>query len=170
MGIKKVVSIVETSVTDTNTGENKSSHKLTTSLVETEPHYVKLYLDDISTMFNLIQYEYNVLLCLCSIAEYGTGIIALNPYIKKEKIINPLGIKDQTLRNALKNLKDKKLILYVGRGTYRLNPQYIATGSWKDIKALKLSIIYDENGKEIKIEKIKETENKKDHQILEKAE
>lgn len=120
-----------------------------------EGKYIKLYLDDISKIFDLAPFEYNVLFCLFNIAEYGTGILDLSPRVKKLKIIEPLGIKQQTLKNALSKLKAKRLIWSLEeRGAYRLNPNLFFKGETVDNVKLKLSITYDDNGREIEVKQI----------------
>lgn len=141
--------ILEDTVSVQNNKNGKSDKEL-------EGKYIKLYLTDISKIFDLAPFEYNVLFCLFDIAEYGTGILDLSQRVKKHKIIEPLGIKPQTLKNALSKLKAKRLIWALEeRGAYRLNPNLFFKGETIDNVKLKLSITYDENGREIEVKQIK---------------
>lgn len=155
--------IQRNTIVDCSTGEViKDTQEVTkVGQKESEPAFVKLYLNDIAKLYDLAPYEYNILMCLFKIAEYNTGLLELTPHRKRTEIIEPLGIKTQTLKNALTSLKSKGIIFSVERGTYRFNPNVIFKGDWTSNRELRLTITYDEKGREIKLE------SKKDHSEIE---
>ena len=86
--------------------------------------------------------DIKVLSCLCSMAEYNTGIVFLTSE-RKQYICDTMELKYQSVANSLTNLKKSGFITGKG-GTYTINPEYFWRGDLKTreqlLKEGKLSI------------------------------
>jgi len=121
-------------------------------LVESEPPFVKLYLDDIIMLSDLPKSCSDVLFSLIqSSMTYGNKLL-INNHVKKE-IQSQLGYKTtQSVANAISKFVKKDILIRVDTGTYKLNPNLFAMGAWKNIQKLRaewleLKIRYDSSGK-----------------------
>lgn len=160
-GRKKLAS-TETTIEYTKVNGNivNEQTKCTTKLssTETEPRYVKLYLDDISKMEGLSNNQNNILLSILKLTEFRTNEVILNKW-NREKIAKSLNTTDQVVRNAISNLVKKELLLKLATGVYRLNPYVFGAGSWTDIKGLRMIVEYTEQGRNVSIEEVPTSNN-----------
>lgn len=131
--------------------QTKCTTKLSTS--ETEPRYVKLYLDDISKIEGLSNNQNNILLSILKLTEFKTNEVILNKW-NREKIARSLDTTDQVIRNAISHLVKKQLLLKLATGVYRLNPYVFGAGAWTDIKGLRMIVEYTEQGRNISVEEM----------------
>ena len=118
--------------------------------IPSEPPFVKLYVQDIVKLNNLPKGNSGVLYELIKVVDYQNEI-NLNPRIK-QRICSILNIKPSSLNNAISKLLKKNIICRLGRGSYFLNPNLFAKGSWSDIrkmrdKYLNLTITYKDGEK-----------------------
>ncbi|MFD3729830.1 MULTISPECIES: hypothetical protein [Bacteria] len=139
----------ETHAVNNETGEVISSSKETIIQFPAEPEYIKLYLDDINRLYDLP--NNSILYELMKRMDYD-GLINISKY-GKDMICEKLNLKPQTFANYLGKLKDKDIILPVGRGTFMPNPNLFGKGTWKDIynrrktyESIKMNIIYKADG------------------------
>ena len=131
----------------------------TTKIYENEPAYVKMYLRDVVYLNDMPQSYSGILGQLfryCTPAEAidnagdetaGGMIIYLNGEIKKQicKTLKMLGKNNiQQLNNAINKLVKGKVLLHLGRSTYRPNPIFFGRGKWADISELRLNVNYNE--------------------------
>lgn len=131
----------------------------TIRIVEKEPPYMKLYLDDLALLRQLSKMENLILHEIFKITQYNTNRVILNKFYRDE-ISKKLDIKDQTIRNAISKLSKLDLLIKQGTGVYILNPHYFGIGDWSSLKGLRMTIEYTEQGKNISvstIEKEKDT-------------
>jgi hypothetical protein len=131
--------------------------KTNLKLVEKEPAYIKLYLDDLTLLKQLSKMENLILHEIFKITQYNTNIVILNKFYR-ENICNSLDIKDQTVRNAISKFAKLDLLLKEATGVYRLNPFYFATGDWASIKGLRMTIEYTQQGRRVQINSINDSE------------
>lgn len=127
----------------------------TIRIVEKEPPYMKLYLDDLALLRQLSKMENLILHEIFKITQYNTNIVILNKFYRDE-IAKKLEIKDQTIRNAISKLSKLDLLIKQGTGVYILNPNYFGIGDWSSLKGLRMTIEYTEQGKNISVSGIKE--------------
>lgn len=132
-----------------DTGETIEEMTSQATVKEQEPPYIKLYLEHVVMIYKLPKASSDLLLALAQRVTYD-NVIQINKWLKI-RIAEELGIKEQSISNALTKFIKKGVIRRVGGGTYQLNPNIFAKGAWKDIKAmrsswLKLTVTYDENG------------------------
>jgi hypothetical protein len=134
-----------------------------------EPAYIKLYTDDVGSLFGLSASATNVLLCLASMADYESEVVLTRGV--KERIAHKIGSKKNdsgkpslsAVNNAITDMIKAGIISRIGdagSGIYQLNPNLFARGKWRDIyykrKDFKLTITYKNDGTERKREVITE--------------
>lgn len=127
------------------------------STTETEPRYVKLYLDDISKIQGLTNNQNSILLGILQLTSFNTNEVILNKY-NREKIAQNINTTDQVIRNAISNLVKREILFKIATGVYKLNPFLFGSGSWQNIKGLRMTIEYTNDGKKIKLEELDENE------------
>lgn len=131
-------------IIDTQTGEIITTEKNTNAIVEKEPPHVKIYLEDIVRLNSLPPAASKVLNLLIQNMGYNNMVPMLKPF--KQIICNTLDIKMNTLEKVIAELRDKKILHVYARGLYILDPYLFAKGKWENIKNLRMTIDYDENG------------------------
>lgn len=142
---KKVskLSIIET--VNGETGEIVLNETVRESfLIEREPDFVKLYLEDISRLKDVPQGMNKVLFELMKAINYNGIIMAYKPV--KELMANNMGISVNYLNKCIDEFYKKGILIRYARGVYIADPNLFAKGSWKDIQNLRLVIEYNQNG------------------------
>lgn len=154
------------------TGEVKSSK--TVHKVQTEPDYVKLYIDCVFILKGVRKGINPIFLAFLehmsyadSNTKYGGQVIYVNKAMKST-IAENLGLKIDSINKALYELVKNKIFKRVDVGTYQVNPNIVGRGEWKDIKNIRA--FFDFGSKEIIADIVKnEEENMTQNQnILEK--
>ena len=156
-----MMSLIEKNVThyDSITGEITTDKTITEyeQRISNEPPYIKLYTDDLSSLFGLCISTSSVLFCLVSMSSFN-GEIIINKHIK-ERIASRIGAKKtdkglfsiSAVNKALTDLVNVNIIMRVDTGVYQLNPNYFARGKWKDVyqkrQSFKMTITYKDKGK-----------------------
>ena len=125
---------------DNKTGEvtAENTEVIEMGYVDTEPQYIKVYLDCI-LRFKGISSSFNpILLSLCKHMQYAdqNQIVFVNKYIK-EIICSECGVKIKRVEQAIKEFVDSGLLMRKARGVYLVNPYIISRGKWEDIKRLR---------------------------------
>jgi uncharacterized ubiquitin-like protein YukD len=142
---KKKISQVESVETYDENGELISAdNKITSFSYETEPEYIKLYLNDIGKLNGLSPASNKVLLELIKSMSYNNVIPVYMPI--KKMIANKLGITTHSVEKAVKVFYKKGLFIRAARGVYIADPNLFGKGKWTDIKKLRLVVEYDKNG------------------------
>jgi hypothetical protein len=151
------------------TYEKETVDKLTGEIVKTyseaviprEPDYVKLYLESITKLNDIPGWTDPVLNELLRLMNYRNEIV-LNAAIKK-RIAGEIGISTRTIDNALYMLVKKNIIFRDDIGLYRGNPFLFGKGEWRDIRELRMNVIFNNEGKMIRTEVHKgDTDDQKD--------
>ena len=120
--------------------------------IEKEPDYIKLYLQDICKLNDLPKTSSKLLKKLLKYSNYE-NLILLPSYIKKI-IAKELETSIPTIDNSLSKLTKKGILRREGTGVYRLNPHLFGKGSWQDIKKIRLTWEYGEEGRTLLITEI----------------
>jgi hypothetical protein len=136
----------ETTTVVNEHGEVKEESKTRVINFGTEDSYIKLYIKDICYLEGLQGKVSEVMFELCKYVSYGN--IVLLPTGILNKIAKDLGMKKQTLKNYIQDLKRQKVLIAKDIGYFILNPYLFGKGEWKDIvnlrnENLELKIIYD---------------------------
>jgi hypothetical protein len=124
-----------------------------TTLYEAEPPFVKLYLDTVSYLMDVPKGCSNVLYELLRYIPYTNEgedpYFAINSSIKRI-IASKLGCSMSKVEHALTDFVGKKILFRVDTGLYLFNPELFGRGEWKHIKQLRLSVVYNNNGKKVR--------------------
>jgi hypothetical protein len=143
--MKKKVSRSEvTTEVDRDTGEIGREVKTDTFLIDREPDFVKLYVQDIAKLNDVVGQENNVLLEFIRYMGYNNIIPAYKPI--KQMIARKLNVSLHTVEKSIKKFKKKGLFISVSRGIYMADPELFGKGKWSDIKNLRLVIEYKPDG------------------------
>lgn len=146
LGKIKLVSEKSTEFTDHQTGEILASeNSKEIKFREKEPGYIKLYLEGIGKLTGLAENNSTILYALLKRLEFGTNMIMLNAYLKSQ-IALECGVAVGSVNNTLSKLVKKNLFLKIGTGAYKANPMVFGSGSWDDIKKIRLEIEYSKDG------------------------
>jgi hypothetical protein len=118
-----------------------------------EPHYIKHYQQCFESINALKNRTEEILQEILLYTTYNKNTIYLNQQIKVD-ICNKLGLAYQTMTNALTELKQSQILLYVDTGLYIVNPYYFGKGEWKELRKIREKIkitVYskDINGRKI---------------------
>ena len=103
------------------------------SVRDSEPSYIKFYLQD-TERFDLLKRGTEKLLKeLFKYISYNDNRIYLNSTIRKT-ISDKLNIKEQTLSNGLNELKTQQLLIHLDKNVYMANTLYFGKGEWAKLK------------------------------------
>ena len=137
-----------TSTTNLDTGEVHQESKVEQFNFGKEPPYVKMYLDDLCALKKVPAAKRTLLDLLLKKVDYD-GYINLSPRYRNI-LCEKLGIKPQSLRNALMDLCKAKLIKNVSTNEFSINPYYFARGDWKAVveqrRNFHLTVSYNADG------------------------
>lgn len=153
-------------VVDHETGELKTSTKSKVLLVNNEPDFVKLYLEDMLLLMKLPASMLKLILWLSKHLtyageEYGL-CVSLSPALK-ELCIEQIGISSmQVLNNTLSKLVKYGVLIRQGIGLYQLNPYFVGKGNWADVSSIRLTIDYGSFGRRFNTEVDKERERSRE--------
>ena len=140
--IKTVKKVTET--VDVSSGEI-ISEKVQSVTWQTEPEYVKLYLEDLSKILGLKGNTSTVLLALIRKMNWDAEIV-LTLDMKKE-LAMVLKLKLNTIEHNISDLVKEGLFIKKGINWYLVNPYYFGKGDWNSVKRIRLSISYDKTGR-----------------------
>ena len=112
--------------------------------VSSEPHFVKLYLKDLAHLRDLPAWVSGVLYELLTLMDYNNEIV-LNSTIKN-RIASKLEIHPKTIDNTLVKFVDKKILIRQGKGVFQGNPYIFGRGTWSQVEAIRMTVIYQANG------------------------
>lgn len=141
---KKRVFVREISQVETINGEVLTTTSQQVGMFEKEPPYVKLYLEDIGRLNNLNASEQKVINELVFNMGFNNVVPSYKPV--KELIAEKLGMQYNTLDKAIKELHKKGILIRKARGLYIMDPNIFGRGSWKDVKKIRMTIEYGEDG------------------------
>lgn len=155
--------IIQRSVVDTHTGEiiGNQLEKTTDIFKKSEEEgFIKLYLHDLAKLSKVQYKAILVLFELLKIMDYHNEISvsigkkkdickSLDIYnlVKGEKVL-ATNVIDQHIFKLIKT----GLLMRKDKGMYIANPNLFGKGKWNDIKDIRMSISYSEDGRMIKSE------------------
>lgn len=129
---------------DYMTGELIEETKRKTVLIDREPDFCKMYLDDLQRLFSLQSNTQKVLLCLLQNMGYNNRVVTVKEV--KEQIAKDTNLTYQTVVNSIKKLKNTGFLIRQSVNVYVVDPNLFARGNWKDIQNLRLTIDYNPDG------------------------
>ena len=122
--------------------------------VESEPDFIKLYLNRIAKIQGLNNSQASILFEISKQMPWANEIdqyIILNAFAK-EKIATRIGVKTQYVSDSISKLVKEGMLIRTGSSrsaAYIINPIYVAKGRWDDIKKLQLKVSFDCGGEVI---------------------
>ncbi len=132
----KLVYQGEKTTVDKNTGEVLKEENSKVVKIPSEPSFIKLYVEDISKLYNLPRGTDKLLFELLKHMSYE-GQICLNSGMKRI-ISEKLNIQNtRTIDNNLSKFVKAKILDRVETGVYIANPNLFGKGSWSDIYKLR---------------------------------
>ena len=148
----KVLTMETKEVLDRQTGETISQETNKVVRIDSEPPFVKLYMEDIACLNGLPKSSSMLLFSLVRRMDWD-GDITLVANIKKQ-IAKEVGITEKTIRNYLLKFAEQNIIKRVAQGQYRFNPKIFAKGDWSAIRTrraefMQLHITYTQDGKRV---------------------
>jgi hypothetical protein len=144
----KINQLIEETIIENGQVKTKTSNKLTTW--ESEPSYVKLYLDTVLYLKDL-QKGYNpVLMAILKRLPWANQSqdIAINSGVKRI-MAKELNCSVSRIDHAITDFVKGELLYRVETGVYQVNPHIFGKGDWADIAKLRLEITFDAKGKTI---------------------
>lgn len=144
---KRLSQIVETTNIDYETGVVKNESRITVFQAGREPDYVKLYLKDIALVNDLPKGDTNILFHLAAKMDYEGTVVLISA--TKKLIATALGISEAAVKKAILGLSNRKILIRVDRGLYKMNPYLFGKGDWKNVQKIRLTIEYSAQGRVI---------------------
>lgn len=140
---KNIVYEEQERIIDTQTGEVIQERKLTKSKTDREPDYIKVYYDTMLSFNGIKDIPVSFLMALSAYITYsneGEPMRFQNVKVTRDDIVSKLQIKDSMYQKYIKRCKDAGLLIPTKyRGTFEVNPFFIAKGKWDSIKELRCS-------------------------------
>jgi hypothetical protein len=125
--LKTVHSTVTESI-DSETGEVMDIQiKETKILTKSREEFIQLYVS-IESKLSGLAFAQERLFTYCVLHCDRENIIRISSYDKKV-IFEQWGLAASTIANSLQALIQAKLLIRIGRGTYRINPKYVWKGT-----------------------------------------
>lgn len=167
MSKQKVDKAVYTEVIATTEGEVVSSK--TVYKTQSEPDFIKLYIDCVFTVKGVRKGINPIFLAFLEHMSYadvndenGGQIIYVNKAMKMS-IAKKLGLGIDSINKGLSELTKHGLFKRIDVATYQVNPNIVGRGEWKDIKNIRAT--FDFGSKDIVAEIVKaEEENMTENQ------
>ena len=142
---RKLTKTEITEVLDKETGEiTIQNTKSQSFLIDKEPDYIKLYIEDISRLKDIPAGMNKVLFEIIKSINYNGIVMAYMP-IKKLMCAN-MGITISYLNNCISEFHKKGILIRYARGVYIADPNLFAKGTWSNIQNLRLIIEYNSDG------------------------
>lgn len=153
--------VFEEHIVSQETGEMIQSK--TVYKTQTEPEYVKLYIDCILTVKGLRKGLNPIFLAFLPYMSYadingqGGGQVIFVNKAMKEIIAQKLNLGIDSINKALSEFTKAGLFKRLTVGTYQVNPNIVGKGEWKDIKNIRAT--FDFGNKEIVADIVKAEED-----------
>jgi len=159
---KTVSQLTESSYIDNDTGELKRKEDVKMHRFESEPEYVKMYVDDILKLNDLPTSSNNVVRSILKRMNYDNQVVLVRAI--KDQIADECKISNNTVEKRIIDLKKKNVLIPYDKeknrrsSVYIVNPNYFAKGKWENIKKIRVQITYSETeGRIIKTDYDKQT-------------
>lgn len=136
---------------------------------QTEPEYVKLYIDCILTIKGLRKGLNPIFLAFLPYMSYadingqGGGQIIFVNKAMKNVIAQQLNLGIDSINKALSEFTKAGIFKRLTVGTYQVNPNIVGKGEWKDIKNIRAT--FDFGKKEVVADIVKREEIKVDQAV-----
>jgi hypothetical protein len=135
---QRILFVHQTDKVDCVTGEVQEQEVYINKVVDSEPGYVKLYLDVIAAFKEYSKSFNPILLSFLGYMSYADKqqIIFVNKPLK-EKIAGICGVSLSRVNQALIEFVDVGIFFRIKRGEYHVNAEIFGKGDWRDIKKIR---------------------------------
>ncbi len=124
---------------------------ITTSIIEQEDEFIKLYLIDLAKFKNIPSLSIVILFDLSkNYMDYTTNVVTLVKY-DKVKLAELYNCSLANIEKTIKLLKGCELLIPLARSKYLINPLYIAKTKWSEVKRIRATIDYTPDGKKFMV-------------------
>jgi len=130
-----------TVITNQTTGELTQTTEQKIMRFPKTPDFVMTFTKDLGYMKELTRAEMLTMFGMLQIVNAENEVI-LNKAIK-ERICNEYDLSIKSMDVFIHGLKKKEVIVQVGRGIYKLQPNLFGKGRWSDVKKLRMAIEWD---------------------------
>ena len=148
---KRNISIYEkeSNIIDAETGEILRQESEIIRKGSEEPDFIKLYYRTMLAFNGVRDIPLEFIVCLSghiSWSNNGSAMIFLNNKFNRENICEACDIKEAMYKRYIARCKDNGILIPMKgyRGTYEVNPFFIAKGRWKSIKDLRAEFDFSE--------------------------
>jgi len=161
---KKVIRLEDSRVVNSETGEIVQETNTVTWQIPKEPNYVKVYLDQIVVLADLNGWIAKILWELVQQSGWANEgqLIIINASYKR-LLSEKLGLKVQTITNAISELAKKRIILKKDRGLFLLNPQFFGKGDWADVSKIRYQVELSAQGTFVQLTGIERNSDDTEH-------
>ena len=142
---KRITKETITRTIDHQTGEVLDTALSQSFVVDREPNYVKLYVDDILKLSNLPRSSNSLIYELLKRVAYNNEVIIIKAI--RNEICKSLGIGDSTFRKGIDEFISKGILTKKDKQIFVFNPFLFGRGAWQDIKKIRLLVEYSEKGR-----------------------
>jgi hypothetical protein len=142
---KKILHLqtIEQQKTDSD-GVMTTEFQTNVSSFEKEPAYVKVYMEDIGRLNGLTPNEQKLINELVFNMGYNNIVPSYKPV--KQEIARRLQCSLEAINKSVQGLYTKGVLIRKARGFYIMDPNLFGRGSWQDIKKIRMTIDYNEDG------------------------
>lgn len=134
----------------TKSDQGEVTNYMTVTKLQSEPEYVKLYIDCVFQLKGLRKGLSPIFLALLPHMSYadmnedeGGQIMYINKALKKQ-IAAKLGIGIESVNKALTDFVRAGIFRRVDTGTYQVNPNIVGRGDWKNVKNIRAQFDFGE--------------------------
>jgi len=121
--------------------------------IESEPPYVKMYLDTILYLSDLPKSYNPVLSAILQRMPWANQCQDISITAGTKRIMaKELGVSVSRINNAITDFVKGQILFRVETGVYQVNSNLFGRGEWTDIKQLRLNVTFDANGKTVMAE------------------
>lgn len=142
--MKRITYQSSKSIIDSETGQIIEDVTIKQQIVNNEPAYVKMYINDIVRLNNLPGASGKVLNVLVKNMSYANIVVLIKAI--KDMILQETGLPINTINKSITQLTEVGILIRKERSVYIVDPTLFAKGKWEDIKKLQLIINYEKDG------------------------
>lgn len=144
----KTVTVYENaqSIVDITTGEIIQQSYDSVSKTSTEPDFIKVYYQTMLAFNGIHDIPLEFILAIAehvSWSNEGSPLVFNNVKLTREQICNTCNIKESMYAKYISRCKDQSILIPTKyRGTFEVNPFFIARGKWDSIKKLRAEFCF----------------------------
>jgi hypothetical protein len=112
-------------------------------VIETEPRFVKLYVEQLCAIKGLSPTQYKMTLFFLSKMDSNNEVLYRTRH--RDIFCHEHGITAGTFNNNIKPLIDSGIIKRIGNSEFLFNPRYASKTNWANVQKIRWVIEFDED-------------------------